>query len=186
MCEKNRWGWQRSRDVEKGLTTAEPGAAPPSAERRVMLAGGILAGGGVALAAMGSAAAFVTKTIGSMQGPQLIAAVVSALGAVLIPTAVLAVLKLRQRDLSAMLEGAGWAINARMRLTGVQSRQFTQRPRPPVRRRRGLRWVGWTLFAVAMIVAVVLVYRAYQPGQEAVEKVLSQEAPAVSEEGAGK
>jgi len=175
-------------DVEKNLAAETPAATPPpSAERRVMLVGGVLAGGGVALAALGSAAAFVTKTIGSMQAPQLIIAVVSALAAVLLPSAVLAMLKLRQRDLSAVLEGAGWAINARMRLTRAQSRQFTQRPLPPVRQTYPWRWILCGLLSVALVVGAVLAYRAWGEGteEEPVAEVL-QETPVVDEEGAGK
>ena len=36
-----------------------------------------------------------------------------------------------RRELSAILEGSGWAINARMRLTRKQGKAFTQRPRSP-------------------------------------------------------
>ncbi len=54
--------------------------------------------------------------------------------------------KLRRRDLSAILEGSGWAINARMRLTRAQARYFTERPPFPagargIRRTRAVAWV---------------------------------------------
>ena len=80
-----------------------------------------------------------------------------ALVAVMIPITIVALLKLSRRDLSAMLEGAGWAINARMRLTRQQAEQFTNRPLVP-----GMvqRWFTSPLFLTVVglvIVAVLLV-----------------------------
>ena len=40
----------------------------------------------------------------------------------------LAWVKLRRRDLSALLEGSGWGINTRMRLTREQAKTFTFTP----------------------------------------------------------
>ena len=65
------------------------------------------------------------------------------------PAALVAYLKLRSRDLSAVLEGNEWGINARMRLTTIQARQFTQSPRHPG-------YVGSSMSWILVIGLVVL------------------------------
>ena len=106
-----------------------PGAAPKASGG--LMAGGLLMGGGVAVAALGSAVAYFTKTLAGLEWWKILIGVGSAVLAVIIPTCVVAFLKLRRRDLSAILEGSGWALNARMRLTRKQRRFFTRRPRYP-------------------------------------------------------
>ena len=75
----------------------------------------------------------------------ILAGVGGAILAVMTPTLIIALIKLRRRDLSAILEGSGWAINAHMRLTRAQSMYFTQRPPYPEgvhrMRRRVLSWI---------------------------------------------
>lgn len=93
--------------------------------------GGMLAGGGIAIAALGSSAAFITKTLSTLSWQGALGGLTLAALAVLLPTAVFAWLRLRARDLSSLLEGAGWAVNDRMWLTGAQARSFTFEPRYP-------------------------------------------------------
>ncbi|MFH0962746.1 MAG: hypothetical protein V2A58_01895, partial [Planctomycetota bacterium] len=47
---------------------------------------------------------------------------------VAVPTIVVAILKLRRRNMSALLEASGWAVNRRMRLTASLGRLFTRVP----------------------------------------------------------
>jgi len=102
--------------------------AAPSGAGRGALAGGLLAGGGVAIAALSSALAYISK-IASEKGLMLIlGGVGGALVAFILPSVILAFIKLRRRDLSAILEGSGWAINTRMKLSHRQARFFTERP----------------------------------------------------------
>lgn len=93
--------------------------------------GSMLAGGGVALAALGSSGAFILKTLASLTVPSVLLGLLFFLLICLTPIALVAYLKLRSRDFSAVLEGNEWGINARMRLTQIQARQFTQSPRHP-------------------------------------------------------
>jgi len=82
---------------------------------------------------------------------------------------VVALIKLRRRDLSAILEGSGWAINARMRLTRRQSRFFTQRPSYPLGAKGTPRRRWWILVLVvlAVVLAVLALHRGcYGPRQE--------------------
>ena len=144
-----------------GGSAAAPPDAPKSAQTRGMLAGGVLAGGGLALAAVGSALTYMGKVV-SEHGGIVLLVVGGAILAVLLPGALLACIKLRRRDLSAILEGSGWAINARMCLTRAQTRQFTQRPAYPAGA-RGVRDVrSWVITLVVVICCAVIGYGAYQ------------------------
>ena len=93
--------------------------------------GSVLAGGGIAIAAMGSSLAFVVKTLAGLTLSKVLLGLLGLSLIVLVPAALVAYLKLRSRDLSAVLEGNAWGINARMRLTPIQAKQFTQKPRHP-------------------------------------------------------
>ncbi len=111
--------------------TKTPAPAPTAGPNRGLLAGGLLVGGSVAIAALGSAFAYISKTLTDFYAWQISLGIAIAILAVMLPTTIVAILKLRRRDISVILEGSGWAINARMRLTRRQSRFFTQRPRLP-------------------------------------------------------
>jgi len=39
--------------------------------------------------------------------------------------------RLSRRDLSTILEGSGWGLNSRMKLTAQQANHFTRRPERP-------------------------------------------------------
>jgi len=88
--------------------------------------------GGVAVAALGSAFAYITKTFGEMGGIRnVVVAVAVGLGVILIPTVVLQYIRLRSRNLSAVLEASGWAVNAPMRLTWWVRYLICRRPPHP-------------------------------------------------------
>ncbi len=115
--------------------------------------GGMVAGGGIAIAAIGSSMAFITKTLAGLSWMAILGSLLVILMAVLIPTAIVAFLKLRKRDLSSILEGASWGTNTRMRLTLDQAKTFTHQPGfPPgskgVHRRKWWVWlIGFGLVA---------------------------------------
>ncbi len=138
-------------------TTAAPATAAAGAPAGAWRpgAGGLLAGGGIAIAALGSATAYIARTVEALtQWHNLVLVILAAVLAVLAPTTLVAWLKLRRRDLSVILEGAGWAINAQMRLTSAQSRYFTQRPPFPAGAQGvwRLRWAHllWLLLGVGL------------------------------------
>ena len=116
-----------------------------------MLVGGLVMGGGVALAALSSALAYVTKTLAGVEIWKVGVGVLVAIAAVMLPTTILAVFKLRRRDLSTILEGAGWAINARMRLTRRQGKLFTQEPQYPLKARGIRRGKFWLLVIAGLL-----------------------------------
>ncbi|MGC9455389.1 MAG: hypothetical protein ACP5HU_11075 [Phycisphaerae bacterium] len=136
------------------MSQVTPGGQQPAQTRPPTSTGGLLLGGGVAVAALGSAVAYITKTLAGLTWLKVLMGVLVAVGLVLVPTSIVAILKLRRRDLSAILEGSGWGVNARMRLTRRQSRTFTRRPPYPAGSRGTRRWlraVAW----IAVLVAVL-------------------------------
>ena len=141
--------------VAMDQVTAGPEAARPAAKASGLAGGGMLMGFGVAGAAIVSALAYIAKTISQSPLSVVIGLLVGVL-LVVVPTSLVAWLKLRRRDLSAILEGSGWAVNARMRLTRRQSRYFTNRPWYP-RGAKGVSRVPWRgILIVAVLIAIVL------------------------------
>jgi len=145
------------------MSQSTPGApAPqPAQPSRGLMAGGLLMGGGVAIAALGSAVAYITKTVAQIEHWWKILVVIgAAVLAVMLPVSVLAFLKLRRRDLSAILEGSGWAINARMRLTFRQGRTFTRQPAYPATA-RGVRSKRWWVLTLVVVLAAAIALGTY-------------------------
>ena len=90
--------------------------------------GGILAGGGLAVAALGSSFAFITKTLAHLSVKTVVLALLVVSALIAFPAGISAYYKLSRRDLSTILEGSGWGMNTRMKLTRAQAKCFTQRP----------------------------------------------------------
>ncbi len=123
--------------LAKGLASAQKGATPAASKSGA--ARDLLLGGGVAFAALGGVFAYLAKTVNEV-GALGILKVVGILVLVLVISAVtVALVKLRRRNLSMLLEACGWSVNAPMRLTARIGRLFTVVPQPPegTRRRRG-------------------------------------------------
>jgi len=144
-----------------GAKPAKPAPKPSSA----MSTGGLLVGAGVATAALGSAVAYITKTLADTSVLAILVGVLVAVLLVMLPTSIIGALKLRKRDISAILEGSGWGINARMRLTRAQGKFFTRRPPYPkgaVGVRRGRRGLILTILVVlALLVGGGYLLREY-------------------------
>lgn len=130
--------------AQSGKTPADqptPSASgkPEPAQRSAMATGGMLAGAGVAVAALGSSLAYIARTVSQTHWLAIVISILAAVALVAIPTLIMAIIKLRRRDLRAVLEASGWGINARMRLTRKQRKFFTRRPERPRRRH----WSDW-------------------------------------------
>jgi hypothetical protein len=114
----------------------------------------LLVGASVSVAALSSAFAFITRTLADLKLTTVLAAVLVGLLLVFLPSAVVAFLKLRRRDLSAILEGSRWAINARMRLTRRQRRQFTRQEPYPADAAGTPRSRWWTTVLWVLVLAL--------------------------------
>ncbi len=125
--------------AEGKLDETTTGAVIPPAQKKLqtkdssrgIAAGGMIMGGSVAVAALGSALAYITKTLSSVDPLAIVIAIFAALTAVIVPASLTTFFKLKKRDLSTFLEGAGWSINARMRLTLKLGKIFTTKPKYP-------------------------------------------------------
>lgn len=120
-------------------TAAAPGAAPGAATATVTTGGGgmaaslplLLAGAGLAFAAISSAFAFIAGELAKLTPLQILGVFVALVLAYVIPVSFAAWLRLRRRDLATILEGSGWAVNTRLYLNRQLARQFTTRPDAP-------------------------------------------------------
>lgn len=111
-----------------------PTSAPPPAEPTPSLAGrtrDMVLTGGVTIAAIGSSLAFITRTLADLQLTRTLTAIAVGMLVVLVPVVLVAMLKLYRRNLSAILEASGWAINARLRLTRGLARMLAPDPIHP-------------------------------------------------------
>ncbi|MBT3379158.1 MAG: hypothetical protein HN742_13415 [Lentisphaerae bacterium] len=158
-------------DTEFNKLLAAPAAAPAAPAGRP---GGGLVGVGVVAAALGSSFAFVIKTISSMSPQQVVGGVATAALLVVFPISLIAVLKLRRQDLSALLEGCGWAVNVRMRLNRGQRQDFTHCVDYPegaegTPKRHWLRMTIVALLLIATLVGGVRSCRALSGAPPAVE-----------------
>lgn len=92
---------------------------------------GLLVGASVALAALGSAFAFIVHQLRTVTLLQLLFGIGVLCVAAMLPALLLAFIRIHNRDLAVVLEGAGWAMNDRLRLTRRLGRLFTRRPSRP-------------------------------------------------------
>jgi len=136
MTEKKIETWSNTSEktfqtnFDKAITPpvggAAPAAAAPDAPGTTSQRAGAFLGVSVAFAALGSAFAFITKTLSSMSATAIWVSLICGILALMFPISLLAILKLRRQDLSSLLEGSGWAINSRMRLSNHHRRQFSR------------------------------------------------------------
>jgi hypothetical protein len=108
----------------------KPDAAPAAGGAASNMQG-LLIGGSVALAAVGSTLAYVVQTITSISPLNLIGGLGTVVAGLMAVSGFLGWLKLRQRDISTLLEASGWALNGRMKLTFELGSQFTEEPELP-------------------------------------------------------
>jgi hypothetical protein len=119
--------------MEKGESLQQPaqvpstGAAPPSGSgmRDLLLAGGI------AFAAVGSSLVYLIKTLSEISPAKAGLALVSLVLVVALFSALSGWNKLRKRDMSALLEACGWAVNFRMYMTRRLGHLFSHTPHLP-------------------------------------------------------
>lgn len=148
--------------VDKAVVLPAPGtpvAAAPVAAKPGDKSGAFL-GLTVGFAAIGSSLAFISKTMAGMSPKSITLTFLGAMLVLLFPITLLAVIKLRRQDLSTLLEGNGWAINARMRLTNTQRRNFSRFGIFP-KDAEGTPTRYWLRFLLTLLLLVVLAASTY-------------------------
>lgn len=131
------------KNVEAGAQNAQAGGAAMASS---------VAAIGIGVGMVGAAAASLMAAISNMTALQIAISVVALILVVSLPSVVLTWFKLRQRDIGAILNASGWAINRPMRFSMKRARAFTICA--PCRLCRVLCW----LFAIFVIVAVALYF----------------------------
>jgi hypothetical protein len=154
---------------------AAPAAPPPPAAPAPAAAaapttntmGNTLAMGGLAVAAVGSSVAFIAAQLKALTVVDVLSIVAIAFCVVAVPSGFVGWLRLRRRDLATLLEGSGWALNDRLRMTSSLAARITQKPprpegstvqvvaEPTTRDDEPRHRALWALFAI-VVVAVVL------------------------------
>ena len=80
---------------------------------------------GIGIGMVGAAFASIMAAISSMPAWKIAAGVLAIVALVSIPSVILCYFKLRRRDLGAILNACGWAINRPMRMSMSLARSFT-------------------------------------------------------------
>jgi len=81
---------------------------------------------GIGIGMVGAAAASLMAAISGMTGLQIAVSVLALVLVVSLPSVVLTWFKLRRRDLSAILNASGWAVNRPMHFSMKRARAFTK------------------------------------------------------------
>ncbi len=157
----------RSAALDTGIQKAiqqKPAAAPGGSGAMM----GTLMGGGLAISALGASFAFITKTLVDVKLIQVLFVLIAGACAIFGPIIIMGIIRLRRRDMATILEASGWAVNARLRITGSLGRLLTFRPSFPPdavkervnlveqlarkagRRRNSLKWVLGFVFAAVL------------------------------------
>ena len=109
-------------------TKLEASVAAPSASGMTR---DLLLGGGIAIAALGSAFAYITKALSQVKAVHVLGMFVGLAAFILLPGIIMGFAKIRKRDMSVLLEASAWAVNMHMRLNATLGRLFTHIPRLP-------------------------------------------------------
>ena len=111
-------------DQSMAAASAPKPAAPGSGVNLPML----LAGGGIGIAAISSAVAFIAKALENVSVWKILAVILGIIAIFGGPLVVISLIKLATRSLSRFLEASGCAINPRIRMTRRIGRIFTTTP----------------------------------------------------------
>jgi hypothetical protein len=114
-----------TKSSEEKLVSTSSSASSSGAARDLML------GGGLAIAALGSSFAYITKALSQVKPTQVLSALLGLAMVVLLPGILAGFVKIRKRDMSGLLEASGWAVNVHMRINTKMGRLFTHTPYLP-------------------------------------------------------
>jgi len=114
-----------TKSSEDKLVSSASSASASGTARDLML------GGGLAIAALGSSFAYITKALSEVKPVQVLIALLGLAMVVLLPGIFAGFAKIRKRDMNGLLEAAGWAVNVHMRINRTMGRLFTHTPDLP-------------------------------------------------------
>ena len=105
------------KNVEAGTQNAQAGGAAMASS---------VAAIGIGVGMMGTSVAAIAAAVKGMGALQIALSIVAIVLVVSLPSVILTWFKLRQRDLGAILNAGGWAINRPMRFSMKRARAFTK------------------------------------------------------------
>lgn len=158
-------------DKGAAAAAAPAAAAPAPAAAPAVAPGGMgnaLAMGGLAVAAVGSSVAFIANQLKALTIGDVLSIILIGFLAVALPSGFVGWLKLRRRNIAELLEGAGWALNDRLRLTPNLTARITQTPSrvagsslelmatPAAPGEPEASHTGWKILGVVVVLLVVL------------------------------
>ena len=108
---------------------------------------------GVSVGLAGAALASVMAAVRGFAWWQYPLTVLMALLVVSLPSVALTYFKLRRRDLGAVLNASGWAVNRKLYFSVLLAQSFTKCAKRPC-----CRWVWWLLAVVAALAVVAVVW----------------------------
>lgn len=119
--QTEKFNKQRETKLETSLTSANPSNMMRD----------LLLGGGIAIAALGSAFAYITKALSQVKILHFLGVIGGIVAIILIPSMIMGFAKIRKRDISVILEAAGFSVNLHMRLNAIMGKLFTHTSRLP-------------------------------------------------------
>ena len=170
---------QASVDASMSAGKLPPAPAPAAGEGKGNGGGAAMASSvaaiGIGVGMLGAALATLLSTVKGMGPVQILCAIVAVILVVSLPSVILTWFKLRQRDLGAILNASGWAINRPMRFSMKRARGFTVCASNPL--------LKATLVTAAVVALLVIGgiwwYRSAKSAEPAAEAAPSAEtAPA--------
>ena len=152
------------KNVEAGTQNAQAGGAAMASS---------VAAIGIGVGMMGTAVAAIAAAVKGMGALQIALSIVAIVLVVSLPSVILMWFKLRQRDLGAILNAGGWAINRPMRFSMKRARAFTKCAGNPLICR-----VICTVVILAALAAGGIWYYLDRAEKAEAEKAAAEAAPA--------
>ena len=113
---------------------------------------------GIGVGMMGTAVAAIAASVKGMSTLQVVISIAAVVLVVSLPSVILTWFKLRQRDIGAILNASGWAVNRPMRFSVKRAAGFTKCAAFPVA------WKMLIEMAALAIIIAALVYRLFSCG----------------------
>ena len=117
---------QAAADAKLSTSVSKAASQKPSDSASAASFAGSIAAIGIGVGFIGAAAASLMAALSRMSPWQIGGSLIALILVVALPSMLLAYLNLRKRDLGAILNAGGWAVNRPMKLSMKRSRDFTK------------------------------------------------------------
>ncbi|MBO7482905.1 MAG: hypothetical protein J6U17_03340 [Kiritimatiellae bacterium] len=151
------------KSVEAGTQSAQAGGAAMASS---------VAAVGIGVGMMGTAVAAVAAAVKGMGAVQIVLAIAAIILVVSLPSVILTWFKLRRRDIGAILNASGWAVNRPMRFSMKRARAFTKCACNPL----FWRWVAAIVVVAVLCIGGYAAYRCRCCGEESACEAVPVEA----------